>query len=176
MASLVAYPLPQFPGRYYEAELQNMLRTRLETRVEDWVAHGTELAGSLTADGHSLNPEKLRHLWNWAAPEANEIAQQNIFFHNYTAAEKETGIENVVTGLKQQPIDDTEEDGSEEDNEGDEEEDHDEENTDDQDKMKTSDGSQRKSTSKPSATAAPHVPPIPIDKVLRFVTTGAMPS
>lgn len=151
-----------------------MLRTRLETRVEDWVAHGSELADtSLNTQSPSLNPERLARLWNWAGPEANEIAQEQIFFHNYTAAEKEMGIENVVTGLKHQPVDDTEEGGSDEDEEGDEQD----EDTDDQDKMEVDAGesSQGKSASKPAPTSAMAVEPIALDKILRFMTTGAMP-
>ncbi|KAL9616392.1 MAG: hypothetical protein Q9160_008746 [Pyrenula sp. 1 TL-2023] len=179
LAPLVAYPLPLFPGRYHEAKLQTMLRTRLETRVEDWVSHGKELAEPpSTGNTHRLNTEDLKELWNWAAPQANEMAQEQIFFHNYTAAEKEGGVENVITGLTTQPVDDTEED--EEDDDDDEDEEGDEE--DDGDRMDTSEEGRRKSGGKPAglaagATAQAQTLPamMPMEKMLRFMTTGAMP-
>lgn len=154
-----------------------MLRTRLETRVEDWITHGKELAesSSLGTNGntHRLNTQDVTELWNWAAPEANEIAQDQIFFHNYTAAEKKAGVENVVTGLKVQPEDDAEED--EEDEEGDEDED-----SEDGDRMDTNEEGRRKSVGKPAgaATTTTTDTPLPMamDKILRFMTTGAMPS
>ncbi|KAK3178154.1 hypothetical protein OEA41_000287 [Lepraria neglecta] len=40
LSSLAAYPLPTYPGREKEPELNQLLRKKLEPHVEDWVEDG----------------------------------------------------------------------------------------------------------------------------------------
>lgn len=85
--------------------------------MEDWITQGQKLAGlipglenattaSLDAveknlEGEGLQVVQLDELWNWAGPEANRIAREDIVWDDvFTIAETESGIENVVTGLR----------------------------------------------------------------------------
>ncbi|KAJ5473287.1 Mediator complexsubunit Med8fungi/metazoa [Penicillium sp. IBT 31633x] len=182
LSTLVAYPGPEYPGRTQAGTLEQLLRTKLDPRVEDWVARGrtvgTEPAqsaapsayGSNTDDAYKpLSDAQLAELWEWAPLEANQEARRRNWGGNYTLEEREAGIENVVTGLKRQLEDD---DGSEEEESEEEEGDGDE-----MDVV----GVRRK----PGAAGlefeiAPHHPHpvqpfVPLDLILRHMTTGRMP-
>src|SRR5947207_2205118 len=50
----VAYPLPNFPGRTQEELLGQLLRKKLEPKVEDWVQQGRELAVSTGQITHEM--------------------------------------------------------------------------------------------------------------------------
>jgi mediator of RNA polymerase II transcription subunit 8 len=62
-------------------------------------------------------------LWDWAPVEANQEARRRNWGGNFTLEERETGVQNVVTGLRRQLEDEDEEESeSEEEGEGEEEE------------------------------------------------------
>lgn len=58
--------------------------------------------------------EAQMELWNWAGRAANELARQHEWGGDFTLAEREAGVENVVTGLRRKLIDSDFEDGSSE--------------------------------------------------------------
>ena len=58
--------------------------------------------------------EAQMELWNWAGRAANELARQHEWGGDFTLAEREAGVENVVTGLTRKLIDSDFEDGSSE--------------------------------------------------------------
>lgn len=167
--------------------LQQLLRTKLDPRVEDWVARG-RTAGAEESSSSSLgfsgtipNPtaaantttkqlseSQLTELWRWAPIEANQEARQRNWGGNYTLEEREAGIQNVITGLRRQLEDD---DASEDEEEVDEDEGEDE-----MDIV----GVHRKSGGGFEFDIAPHhthpvEPVVPLDKILRYMTTGHMP-
>lgn len=63
--------------------------------------------------------EAQMELWNWAGRAANELARQHEWGGDFTLAEREAGVENVVTGLRRKLIDSDSEDGSLESDEND---------------------------------------------------------
>ena len=115
LSSLVAYPLPSYPGREQEPVLNQLLRKKFEPHVEDWVEEG-RLAGeeAVKEDGGSGRDE-ITELWEWAGIAANEQARKHEWGGDYTAEEIEGGIENVITGLRDEESD--EEEGEKEDKE-----------------------------------------------------------
>ena len=56
--------------------------------------------------------DEITELWEWAGITANEQARKHEWGGDYTLAETEAGIENVVTGLQDEDSD-GEEDGKE---------------------------------------------------------------
>ncbi|KAF3891420.1 Mediator of RNA polymerase II transcription subunit 8 [Trichophyton interdigitale] len=119
-SSLVVYPTPAFPGRTESSMLNQLMRTKLEPRVEDWLAHGRSVGREAlepssgdqqqpTADNTStsengantqrLSGEDLQALWEWAPIEANMEARRRNWGGDYTIEEKEAGLNNVITGL-----------------------------------------------------------------------------
>ncbi|KAJ5465079.1 uncharacterized protein N7458_000765 [Penicillium daleae] len=186
LSSIVAYPGPEYPGRTQENMLQQLMRTKLDPRVEDWVARGriagTESSPSaldfsrtipnpsaaVNTSTKQLTEPELKELWEWAPVEANQEARQRNWGGHYTLEEREAGIQNVVTGLRRQLEDD---DASEDEDEGDEDEGEDE--------MEVV-GVHRKSSGGIEFDIAPHharavEPVVPLDKILRYMTTGHMP-
>ncbi|EEH46986.1 uncharacterized protein PADG_03084 [Paracoccidioides brasiliensis Pb18] len=100
-ASLVAYPTPQFPGRTEASLLSQLLRTKLEPRVEDWVFQGLSMGNAdATRLRTGLTEHQLAELWQWAPVEANMEARKRNWGGNYTLEEREMGVKNVVTGLR----------------------------------------------------------------------------
>lgn len=179
-ASLVAYPGPDYPTRTQATALEQLLRTKLDPRVDDWVARG-RVAGQKqgAASDSGLGESGLAELWAWAPVEANREARRRNWGGNFTLEEKEMGVQNVVTGLGRE---------LEEDDDDDEEEDEEEEDEagDEMDIV----GARRKSiggglefdiaATRPgqdpaAAAAAASGPVVPLDDVLRFMTTGMPP-
>lgn len=114
-----AYPLPSYPGKTEETLLNKLLRKKLDPKVEDWIEHGVRQAEPASqTNGHgtitngataqeqtaTLTHEELADLWSWAGPESNnivrKIGEDDGFDDDFTLAEREQGVENVVTGLK----------------------------------------------------------------------------
>jgi mediator of RNA polymerase II transcription subunit 8, fungi type len=128
LSSLVAYPLPQYPSNQAHL-LEHLLRTKPEPEFEEWVEKGQEIAQE-TSQGRntSLSGSNRDKLWEWAPVAANDEIRKQNWGGDYTMAEKESGIENVETGLKrqlQEPPDPDEQDdgeGLEESEEGDDDE------------------------------------------------------
>jgi mediator of RNA polymerase II transcription subunit 8, fungi type len=201
LSSIVAYPGPNFPGETQAGVLEQLLRTKLEPRVEDWAARGRAAGSRLgrhtaedaaAADG-VLSEQQLMELWEWAPIEANQEARRRDWGGNFTLEEKESGVRDVVTGLKRQLAREEEEDEEEEEEEGEEDEEEDEGAEEDgredehapqqQDDMMDVVGVRRRpgragveydvvSARGPSKVVPPA---IPIDDVLRFMMTGVMP-
>lgn len=110
-SQLVVYPQTNFPGRTQEALLGQLLRKKLEPHVEDWVTSGKEEEGLGYDDG-------LEDLWKFAKEWSSErIAQFALEEQgdDYTAEEREMGIENVNTGLKEESDSDENEDDDDDD-------------------------------------------------------------
>ncbi|RAH74172.1 RNA polymerase II mediator complex subunit MED8 [Aspergillus aculeatinus CBS 121060] len=61
LATLVAYPSPSYPSRNpaNTVALEQLLRTKLDPRVEDWVARGRKAGGSLAAASPPFVPGNL---------------------------------------------------------------------------------------------------------------------
>ncbi|PYH78434.1 hypothetical protein BO82DRAFT_357346 [Aspergillus uvarum CBS 121591] len=152
LATLVAYPAPSYPSRNpaNTVALEQLLRTKLDPRVEDWVARGRKAGGSLASASPPFGPGNpgngyggaavgaaaggdsgqgkglddlaaLSELWDWAPVEANQEARRRNWGGNFTLEERERGVGNVATGLRRVLEDDDSESGSEEEESGDEE-------------------------------------------------------
>lgn len=163
-----AYPLTSFPGHTQEGLLGQLLRKKLEPGVEDWIEEyttkgvdGQQRVNGAPSEGLSRN--ELRELWNSAAPTSQGIVgpmleEDGEFGDDFTIAEREEGVENVITGLRRKL-----------DGESDDEDDE--------------DGDEKMEDVIPSAKVAAEeeggvdtsLPPLPLDSVLRFMTTGARP-
>ncbi|EEP77924.1 predicted protein [Uncinocarpus reesii 1704] len=168
------------------------MRTKLEPRVEEWVAKGRNVArhntassqlqveAAAAADGESvrLSVDELLDLWHWAPLEANTEARRRDWGGDYTLEEKEMGVKNVITGLRRKL-----DEGDEED----EDEDEEEEDEDVQgEEMEVVVGAHaragggpgvefdiaRGSNYTPSKSMAPGMP---LDDVFRYMMTGAQP-
>ncbi|KAL2216716.1 putative RNA polymerase II mediator complex component Med8 [Thermoascus aurantiacus ATCC 26904] len=162
--SLVAYPGPDYPGKTQANVLEQLLRTKLDPRVEDWVARGrTAGASALENKEGQLSEHELAELWEWAPIEANMEARRRNWGGNFTLEEKEMGIQNVVTGLRRR-LDLEEEEEAEEDEEEDEEK-----GGLDTDKMEVVASEGNRVPPKPVS------PALPLDEVLRYMMTGAPP-
>lgn len=171
LSSLVAYPAPSFPGTTQQGVLEQLLRTKLDPRVQDWVEKGLKAGAKSAEENKGLSEAELEELWTWAPIEANQEARRRNWGGNYTLEERETGIQNVVTGLSRQLDDDETE-------ESDEEEDEDEDA--DDDKMEIVGVHRRPGASgvefditseKHRAGAAPS-PAMPLTDIFRYMMTG----
>lgn len=189
LSSLVAYPGPDYPSRTQVNILEQLLRTKLDPRVEDWVARG-RTAGTEPTSSSALDPltptpnpsaatapaqaplseSSLASLWEWAPVEANQEARRRNWGGNFTLEEREAGVQNVVTGLRRQLEDD----------DGDEDEEEDEDEDEGEDEMEVV-GVHRKSGGGAGFEfdIAPHhahrlEPVVPLPDILRYMTTGHM--
>lgn len=169
LSSLVAYPLPQYPSAQAHL-LEHLLRTKLEPEVEDWVEKGQE-----TAQHHSqgrykgLSESDRDELWRWAPLAANDEIRKQNWGGDYTMAEKESGIENIETGLKRELLEPPDTDDHD-DGEGVEESDDGDDSEEDVVEMRRKPNAQGLefdlSTAKRPATQ------MPIESIFRFMTTG----
>lgn len=169
LSSLVAYPLPQYPSAQAHL-LEHLLRTKLEPEVEEWVEKGQEIAQKGSQRRYTGLSERDRDdLWQWAPVVANDEIRKQNWGGDYTVAEKQSGIENVKTGLKrelQEPPDPDEQDdseGVEESEEGDDDE---------EDVVEI-----RRKPNAPGlefclSTVKRSAPQMPIENVFRFMVTG----
>ncbi|PYI22257.1 hypothetical protein BO99DRAFT_479790 [Aspergillus violaceofuscus CBS 115571] len=149
LATLVAYPAPSYPARNpaNTVALEQLLRTKLDPRVEDWVARGRKAGGSLASAAPPFGPgtpghgsgggaavgaaaggdngqgqglddlAALAELWDWAPVEANLEARRRNWGGNFTLEERERGVGNVVTGLRRVLEDDDDSESGEEEEE-----------------------------------------------------------
>lgn len=162
-----AYPLPHFPGHTREELLNQLLRKRLEPRTEEWLkqydtARRPSVNNTQSTTGEprpvhrAPDSQLLRELWSAAGPKSNAIVKSMVengsFDDDFTIEEQERGIETVNTGLQRNLVED----------EGDEAED-----TDMIDGTSSQESSQRKTVS-----AMPEQSPVPIENILRFISTG----
>lgn len=109
LSSLVAYPLPLYPGREQEPVLNQLLRKKFEPQVEDWVEKGRLAGEEVVKEDGGRGRDEIIDLWEWAGIAANEQARKHEWGGDYTAEEIEGGIENVVTGLRDEESDEEEE-------------------------------------------------------------------
>ncbi|MCJ1394263.1 mediator of RNA polymerase II transcription subunit 8 [Xylographa bjoerkii] len=180
-ASMVVYPLPDFPGQTQEALLGQLLRKKLEPNVEDWVAEGRHTAGENRLQGvnGTLQQSELQDLWSWAGMAANEEARKHTWGEDFTLEEREMGVENVVTGLRRKLKEDPDESSDD---------DEDEEAVEfeaDADEMEIV-GVHRKESGdglefdlQPESEDTPvdfNVNAMPINDTFRFLMTGTIPS
>ena len=175
----MVFPLPQFPGRTQENLLQQMLRTKLEPSVSDWVERGQNIAPTaVKATSQGLSNTDLDELWESVPQLGQDLLKKQKFGFDYTIAEKEIGVENVKTGLKRElavpPDDDEEEvDESEEEDEDEEEAVDDDEAGDKMDVVEI----RRKSSGAPgleySVSTKSDKKHMPIEDVFNFMMAGS---
>ena len=164
-----AYPLTNFPGHMQENLLGQLLRKKLEPRVEDWIEEHTikgEREGVAQVNGAAagLGKDELKELWSWATMESSGVVgpmrdDDGAFWDDFTIAEREAGTENVATGLRRK-LDGESDDEDEDDVNG--------------DKMEDVTPSSKTPT-QDEAGVDTSLPPLPLDDVLRFMSTGAYP-
>lgn len=153
--------------------LSQLLRKKLEPGAEDWIyEHTTKRQTEQQANGvgkadHTLKDDELSQLWSWASETSRSIVvpmveEGGAMSDNYTIAEREGGVENVVTGLKRDLDRDSEEDDDESD-------DYDIDENGMEDIV-----SSGKSSANEEDGIDPSLPPMPLENVLRFMTTGAL--
>ena len=180
--SMVVYPLPQFPGRTQEHILQQLLRTKLEPEVDDWVERGLDITQkSLTESAYRLSNNDLDDLWEWAPQDASKEGMKQKWGADYTLAEIQMGVDKIKTGLERElkiPEDDDNEDAMEdEEEEGEEEEVTGEEDDDaESDKMDVIEIRRKPGGSGlryEVSDRPPVAPPMPLENVFRFMMTGA---
>jgi mediator of RNA polymerase II transcription subunit 8, fungi type len=102
---MVAYPSTNFPGRTQEGLLGHLLRKKLEPGVERWVEEGRAIAltSSEAGSGQGEPEDELEQKWKAARDFIGERIARAAVTHrrdDYTAEEREMGIENVNTGLR----------------------------------------------------------------------------
>jgi mediator of RNA polymerase II transcription subunit 8 len=158
----VTYPSTNFPGRTQEVLLGQLLRKKLEPGVERWVEERKAL------QGETESMEALEAQWKEARDSVGEMAARAAITNRkdqYTAEEREMGIENAKTGLRNQirwPGD--------EESESDEDENEDEEMEDVNAKKGTTPAEpldvKEKKIEGPVRT---------LDEIVRFGTTGLAP-
>ncbi|EAW10304.1 RNA polymerase II mediator complex subunit MED8 [Aspergillus clavatus NRRL 1] len=182
LSALVAYPGPEYPGRTQASTLEQLLRTKLDPRIEDWVARGRRAGASALEDKDALSETELAELWDWAPVEANQEARRRNWGGDYTLEEREMGIQNVVTGLRRQLEDDERDEDEDEDDEEEEEGEGEDEEMEVVGVRRRSDAGAGLGfdTAVPTPASSQQVqkgagPVVPLDDVLRFMTTGTLP-
>lgn len=139
---------------------------------------------------------QLEELWEWAGPEANRIAREDIGAEGwddvFTLAESEAGIENVVTGLRRKLWESEGEESDDDDNDANaEKKEVKDQNSDamdvdiDGDADKNLEGKNAEEGGPKAVDQASAImmmrkvdesrPPMSLEAVLRFTLTGQMP-
>ncbi|KAK7518928.1 mediator complex, subunit Med8 [Phyllosticta citriasiana] len=144
-----AYPLPTFPGRSHEIMATQLTRKKLEPWVEDWIADGVKHAAG--SDGDMNENGKLPGHGGLTGDQIEQL---------WDWAGPAGG--NIGREIM------TAEDDDEDDDEDDEEEEEEEEVEGVMDGIETS-GSASK-----GEAVAPAQPMMKLDKILKFVSTGAL--
>ncbi|KAI7352146.1 hypothetical protein KC354_g12131 [Hortaea werneckii] len=164
-----AHPLPSYPGHEKEMMLGMLMRKKLDPKTDDWVTQYSKSPETIqeSGDASKLNMDDLRDLWDYAGLAENGIArdmlENDAFGSLFTMAEQEDGIENVKTGLRRKLFEDDSDEEDDEDGEGTGDEKMDEDRRPD------------KLESPPEPGVDPSLPPMRLETVLRFITTGALP-
>ncbi|KAL2818775.1 mediator of RNA polymerase II transcription subunit 8 [Aspergillus cavernicola] len=199
LRSISAYPSPEFPTRTHGNTLEQLLRTKLDPRVEDWVGRGRKsdnnntdmgLWGTLTSNsaaglsstGQGLSGEgnvarlsegDLAALWEWAPVEANSEARRRNWGGDFTLEERERGVQSVAAGLGLRRVLEDDEDESEEEEE---EEEEDEMEVVGVRKSVTGSGFEFDIAAASGGARQEGVAPVvPLDDILRYMTTGIPP-
>jgi mediator of RNA polymerase II transcription subunit 8, fungi type len=181
LKSLHAYPLPSFPGHEKEGVLQMLLRKKLEPQAEKWVAQYSSPKDGESTNGvengapeGGMKSQDYAKLWDWAGETVSHLHMEFMddMESDYTMAEKEQGIENVVTGLKRKLNVGLGDDDSDEEDEDEDEDVEKEEKEKEEAKMETV-ASEPPSVAEPGVD--PSLPPMKLEMVLKFMTTGQLP-
>lgn len=170
LASTVAFPSMQFPGRYQSDVIQMLLRTKMEPDVEEWLEQGQSLGKDMSSTSQMLRDQDRQELWQWAPGAANAEARRQKWGADYTLAEVQNGIVNVVTGLRRELAEPPPDDDMDEDEDDFGEDDNDEEE-DTSMKVDSKPGAAGSSLST-TATLESTGPEMPMESVHRFMTTG----
>lgn len=175
-----AYPLPSFPGHEKEGILQMLMRKKLEPSAEEWVmtyskpSSGNERkngvnGASMQSNGDNgagqLKLDDLKDLWESGVQTANDIAMEFVdaLEDDFSIAERQGGLEHVETGLKRDL------DADSDDDEG-----GDENGVDGSGAMEDVMPTQAPPKG-PERDMDPNRPPLPLDVLLKFMTTGQAP-
>ena len=171
----MAFPSLQFPSTQSHL-LEHLLRTKPEPEVKEWIEDGQGPTNVASKGTYRIGPSdsNREELWRWAPIAANDEVRRQNWDGDYTMTEKFAGIENVQTGLTrelQEPPDLLDQNGPGAGEESDDEMDDEE---DDQEAA----APQRPSASLGANTAAsqPISNQMPVEAMLRFISSGAMPN
>jgi len=168
-----AYPLSSFPGHTHEGMLQSLLGKKLNPKGQDWITAHTKprvqqvegQVNGMDTGSTVLSNEEIRELWEWAGPTENGIVGPMMkggdFDDDYTLAEREAGIKNVNTGLRRKLDDDEDESG--------------EEDSDEEGDQSMEDAMPGKPTIAEQPGMDTSLPPIRLETLLRFTSTGTLP-
>jgi mediator of RNA polymerase II transcription subunit 8 len=123
-----------------------------------------------------LSHEDRNSLWQWAPGAANSAARKQTWGGDYTRAEQQRGIQNIVTGLRRQLVEPPEEEGDEgvDDDEEEEYEATDDDEDEDEDAMdidKQKPKVEAKSTTE-LPTMATSAGQMPLTGIHKLMTTG----
>ncbi|OCT46859.1 Mediator of RNA polymerase II transcription subunit 8 [Cladophialophora carrionii] len=173
--STVAFPTPQFPGVKSQNILDALLRSKFEPNIEDWVKEGEDIAArQRKTTSRGLSESERNELWQWAPGAANSAARRQTWGGDYTRAEMQGGIENVVTGLRRQLVEPPEGEDEE-----DAEDDEDEYEVTDEEGEEGGAMDIEKQQPKPESKSIPETqtaPPtpglMPLASIHKFMTTG----
>lgn len=152
--------------------LEHILRTKLEPEVEEWVEKGQEIANKNGQDRYKgVSDPDRDQLWQWAPIAANDEIRKQNWGGDYTMAEKESGIENIKTGLKRELLEPPDTDDHD-DGEGVEE-------SDDADDKEEDIVEIRRKPNAPGlefdlSTAKRPATQMPLGSIFRFMMTGSM--
>ncbi|KAI9674887.1 MAG: mediator of RNA polymerase II transcription subunit 8 [Trizodia sp. TS-e1964] len=185
-ARTLAYPLPAFPGLTQENLLGQLLRKKLEVNVEDWIEQGRQATQKTLSDGQrGLSEKDMINLWDWAGPTANDEARKRDWMDEYTLEERESGIKNVVTGLRRKLDDGSSDDSSDGTDPDDPDDDvqmsgsktppEDVQMEGLQEISLISDAEKDHKREEARKSPEPRGPALPLDEILRYMGTGAEP-
>jgi mediator of RNA polymerase II transcription subunit 8 len=116
----VIYPSTNYPGRTQEGVLESILRKKLEPPVASWVDEGRETAFNI--DTSPAKEKEVEEFWEWTQQWIGTRVAKYVMDEqgdNYTGEERDTGVENVNTGLKRK-LDEDEDDESDDEEEDEE--------------------------------------------------------
>ncbi|KAF2172160.1 hypothetical protein M409DRAFT_17400 [Zasmidium cellare ATCC 36951] len=163
-STLHAYPTSTFPaydpGR--QELLYSLLYKKLDLRAEEWIDESlkdtTEQNGTGQSDG--LASDQMEELWSWAGGSLRKFLEpwdeEGRFEDNFTVAEREAGVENVVTGIKRDLDPDPDEEAN-------------------QVEIQKEKALKLEETEGPMPSGYdPSKPAMPLESLLRFATTGDM--
>jgi len=164
--------------------LTQLLRKKLDPDAESWVQAGLERATASIAesadalhdpaqndDVAKAQQQSREQRWSDAPARARELAAEMPWGANYTMAERAGtgGVKAVETGLKRDLAADESEEDYDEDDDGDDE---DEDGEDDEDEKMDIDD--KKTEGDAAQAAVPKGPMLPLEDVLRFMSTGVL--
>jgi hypothetical protein len=171
LSKIVVVPAKDFPIHTQFAVAEHLLATGISLPVQEWLDSGEQYAKEAESN-EILSDFDRRKLWYDSKNICLEAFRKQKWLADYTRAEVLDGVEKVETGLKRELVvpsldDDSDEDfGESDEEEGGGDEDNKYGEAMDVDTANTDGGA------KPSAGAAPSVPPMSLDVLKRFKSTA----